>query len=119
MDLRWERHLLSAWHPGILAAVVLASVLAWFLGTVTTRMVLRVQDPWRRAIYLSLPVALVALFVFTLPSLLFQVGWRLTHPRYVYADLFMARYVLGVPFLLATLSGVREFIQARGVKPRT
>src|SRR5438105_3558107 len=113
MDFRWEHHLLSVWHPGIWIAVGVASVLAWLIGAATVKLVLRVRDSWRRVIYLSLPVFLVAVLVFFLPYFLFFAAWRLTHPSYVHADLFMARDVLILPFLTAPVSSIRQLIHRR------
>ncbi len=57
---------------------------------------LRVVDPWRRLVYLSIPVLLVNIVVFLPPQVIFEVGWRLTHPRHVHADLYMARYKVAI-----------------------
>jgi hypothetical protein len=113
MDLRWEHHLLSVWHPGIWIAVAVASVLAWLIGAATVKLMLRVRDPWRRVVYLSLPVFVVAVLEFFLPYFLFFVGWRLTHPSYVYADLFMARNILILPFVIGVVSAIRQIIARR------
>ena len=116
MTLRWEHHLVGVWHPGVLAAVVAASIVAWYIGALTTRLVLRVGDPWRRAVYLPLPVAVISLFIFFLPLLLFHAGWIVTHSRYVQADLFAARLVMVVPLVVAFISSIRQLARVRAAK---
>jgi hypothetical protein len=104
------------WHPGVLAAVLGASILAWYIGASTTSLVLRVGDPWRRVVYLSLPVAAVAVFTLFLPFLLFYAGWTMTHPTYVHADLFGVRLIMVLPLVVAFISSSRHLARLRGVR---
>ena len=116
MEATIETQMISAGSPGVWAAIVVAGMAAWFVGNATGILLLKVADPWRRVVYLGLPVLLVTAAVFVLPAAVFKAGWVLTHPSNVRADLFEARIPLTIPVVVAMLATARRVRRARSAE---
>ena len=80
-DLNTSIVTIGPFEPAMLAALVLAALGAFAVGRALASATARVDDPWRRVIYLG-PVWLVAgLLMFVLPNVVVAILYPLFHPE--------------------------------------
>ncbi len=81
-DLRASILTISLREPALWLALLVASLVAWFLGSGLGKLTALVTDPWRRRLYMA-PVWLVGMFVFfVLPNVVVSIVYAVMHPGY-------------------------------------
>jgi hypothetical protein len=80
-DLNASIVTIGPFEPAMLVSIVLAVLGAFGLGRALASVTARVDDPWRRVVYLG-PVWLVAgLLMFVLPNVVVAVLYPVFHPE--------------------------------------
>ncbi len=80
-DLRFSIVTISPLEPALLVSLVIASVCTWFLGKGLGNLTRRVEDPWRRRLYLGPVWVLASVVYFFLPNVLVDFAYPALHPE--------------------------------------